>query len=259
MNSQPALPMGGATGVNRRGPPGMPCAEGASGAGGTRRAEKEGPAIPRFRRGALEGGAFRSLQAVDREERPDRAFALGPAGLRVEAPGPHRPGGGETVVRCVQPDFAGRRQPHPGHSPADHEFRDRVRPHRNEPDAGGEEEPTYTPHALPVARRDRSPARRPRRARGTRDREPEAGRHCPAPPAHRMPPGQDRAAPLVGSPGRRAPIGRQQDRPAKGSSQFAGATDSGQAAARTEPVRVSLAARPIASSQPCAGSRPKRQ
>ena len=67
----------------------MPCAQG--GTGSDRRAQARGSAVPGLRRGRVEGGPFRRIQAVHEKGRPVPARPPAAAGLRLEAARPHRP------------------------------------------------------------------------------------------------------------------------------------------------------------------------
>ena len=79
----------------------MPCAQGGTGSDG--RAQARGSAVPGFRRGCVEGGSSRRLQAVHEKGRPVPVRPPAAARLRLEAARPHRLGADRAMVRPVQP------------------------------------------------------------------------------------------------------------------------------------------------------------
>ena len=186
----------------------MPCAQGGTGSDG--RAQARGSAVPGFRRGCVEGGSFRRLQAVHEKGRPVPVRTPAAARLRLEAARPHRLGGDRAMVRPLQPDRSRQRQSRARPSHADHQFRHRPRPPRNQPGVGRGKEPETDAHALSVPRGDRSAPSRPGQADPRQ--QARAGRYHPAPASDRMPQERDPSAALVGSRSRQAGPCRRQDR-----------------------------------------------
>ena len=175
------------------------------------------------------------------------------AEVRFDPARPHRARAGQALVRCLQPDRPGQRQPRPRAPPPDHELRDRARPGRRQPGRRHRAQPAAQTHPVTVARGDRPPSRGAGRGGLEGGGVPPAGRHRPSPAADRVPQGRDREPAPVRGPGRCAHAGRQQDGSEKGPAQFAGAADPRTPATDGEPVRVSLAARPV----PAARRRPR--
>ncbi len=126
---------------HRRGAPGMSRAKGGAG----RRAP-----VPRLRRGRMEGGAFRPVQAGDQEELRLVAGRPPVARLRGAAARPHIAGTCQALVRRFQPDRSGERQSRPWPPAPDDGLRRRPRPRRIKPGARREADPR--PYPLPCVR-----------------------------------------------------------------------------------------------------------
>ena len=142
------------------------------------------------------------------------------------------------MVRPLQPDRSRQRQSRARPSHADHQFRHRPRPPRNQPGVGRGKEPETDAHALSVPRGDRSAPSRPGQADPRQ--QARAGRYHPAPASDRMPQERDPSAALVGSRSRQAGPCRRQDRAKDRSPQHSGPAHSRTPAARWKPVRLSV-------------------
>ena len=235
----------------------MPCTQG--GTGSDRRAQALGSAVPGLRRRCVEGGSFRRLQAVHEKGRPVPARPPAAARPRLEAARPDRLGADRAMVRPVQPDRSRQRQSRARPSHADHQFRHRPRPPRNQPGVGRGKEPETDAHALSVPRGDRSAPSRPGRADPRQ--QARAGRYHPAPASDRMPQERDPSAALVGTRSRQTGPCRRQDRAKDRSPQHSGPAHSRTPASRRKPLRLSVPerSRPAPQPQPCVlGSRPTR-
>ena len=139
----------------RRGPPGMPYAQGKPWAENHGHAQARGSAVPGLRRGRMEGSPFRGIQAVHEKGRAVRARPPAAAGLWLEAARPHRPGAHQPMVRPVQPDRPRQCQSRARSSHADRQLRDRARSPRHQPGAVRATEPETGAHALSVPGGDR--------------------------------------------------------------------------------------------------------